>query len=404
MGIDFSKEMIAQASSKYPNIQFLNQDIHTLELEEKFDYIIFSDVINSLWDLQKVLKNIKKNCKPNTKIIFNYLNHFWRRPFEFFSSLGLISERKDQNWFTRSDLNNLFQLTDYETINAFPDIIFPFKIPLFNQIDKFFSKIPPFSWLSITNFLIAKPIFQDVKDKEYEVSVVIAARNEEGHIDELVSKIPKMGSSTEIIFIEGNSKDKTADKIKLSIKKNPEKNMTLLTQTGEGKGDAIRLGLDKAKGDILMILDADISVPPEDLKKFYEAISKNKGEFINGVRLVYPMEKAAMRFLNLLANKFFAITFSWLLGQNIRDTLCGTKVFFKEDYIKIKSNRNYFGDFDPFGDFDLLLGAAKLNLKILEIPIRYKARKYGETNISRWAHGLMLLKMLIFSAIKIKFI
>src|SRR6185503_166522 len=173
---------------------------------------------------------------------------------------------------------------------------------------------------------------------------------------------------------------------------------------GKGKGDAVRLGFEVAKGDILMILDADLTVAPRDLPRFFEAISAGKGEFINGVRLVYPMEEEAMRFFNLLGNKFFSWAFSWLLGQPIKDTLCGTKVIWRRDYMRVAANRSYFGDFDPFGDFDLLFGAAKLNLKILEVPIRYAARTYGETNIQRWRHGVLLLRMVLFAARRIKFI
>lgn len=212
-----------------------------------------------------------------------------------------------------------------------------------------------------------------------------------------------MGSETKIIFVEGNSTDHTYEVIEDCIKKLHEK-IFLFRQTGKGKGDAVRLGFEKASGDILMILDADITVPPEDLPRFYEVIKDGTGEFINGVRLVYPMEEKVMRFLNLIENKFFTWAFSWLLSQPIRDTLCGTKVLWRHDYKKIVKGREYFGDFDPFGDFGLLFGAAKLNLKILKIPIRYRARKYGETNISRWSHGWLLLKMVVFAARKIKFI
>src|SRR5690606_666739 len=171
-----------------------------------------------------------------------------------------------------------------------------------------------------------------------------------------------------------------------------------------GKGDAVRLGFEKATGDVLMILDADLTVPPEDLPRFYDALVSGKGEFINGVRLVYPMEDEAMRFANLLGNKFFSYAFSWLLGQPIKDTLCGTKVLWKRDYERIAANRAYFGDFDPFGDFDLLLGAARQSMKIVDIPIRYRQRTYGTTNIQRWKHGLLLLRMVMFAARRIKFI
>jgi hypothetical protein len=166
----------------------------------------------------------------------------------------------------------------------------------------------------------------------------------------------------------------------------------------------VRLGFTKAAGDILMILDADLTVAPRDLPRFFEAIASGQGEFINGVRLVYPMEDEAMRFFNLVGNKFFSWAFSWLLGQPIKDTLCGTKVLWRTDYERIAANRSYFGDFDPFGDFDLLFGAAKLNLKIVEIPIRYAARRYGTTNIERWKHGWILLRMVLFAARRIKFV
>jgi glycosyltransferase involved in cell wall biosynthesis len=175
-------------------------------------------------------------------------------------------------------------------------------------------------------------------------------------------------------------------------------------QSGRGKGDAVRKGFAIAQGDILMILDADLTVPPEDLPKFFNAITSNKGEFINGSRLVYPMEDEAMMTLNIIGNTFFSWMFTWLLGQRFKDTLCGTKAISNKNYQKLIANRKYFGDFDPFGDFDLIFGAAKLNLKIIEIPIRYQARQYGQTNISRFRHGWLLIKMVLFAMRKIKFI
>ena len=183
-----------------------------------------------------------------------------------------------------------------------------------------------------------------------------------------------------------------------------EKNIIIDRQDGIGKGDAVRKGFNLATKEILMILDADLTVQPEDLPKFYKAIIQNNGEFINGSRLVYPMEQKAMRFFNILGNKFFAITFSFILNQPVKDTLCGTKVLSRKNYLKIANNRSVFGDFDPFGDFDLLLGSVKLGLKIIEVPITYRARSYGKTNIQRWKHGFILLRMLFFAAKHIKFI
>jgi glycosyltransferase involved in cell wall biosynthesis len=236
------------------------------------------------------------------------------------------------------------------------------------------------------------------------VSVVIAARNEAGNINAIFERTPQMGRATELLFVEGHSRDDTYAAIEQEIASHPATPSRLLRQSGIGKADAIRAGFDAATGDILMILDADLTVPPEDLPRFYEALRSGRGEFINGVRLVYPMEKQAMRGLNFLGNKFFSWAFTSLLGQPIKDTLCGTKVLWKKDYERIAAGRSYFGDFDPFGDFDLIFGAAKLNLKIVDLPIRYRERTYGTTNISRWKHGMLLMRMVWYAARRIKFV
>ena len=236
------------------------------------------------------------------------------------------------------------------------------------------------------------------------VSVIVPARNEAGNIPEIMQRVPEMGSGTELVFVEGHSNDNTHAAIESAISENPHRRCKLFRQTGEGKGDAVRLGFEKAEGEILMILDADLTVPPEDLPRFYDALVSGKGEFINGVRLVYPMEDQAMRYLNLVGNRFFGLGFSFLLGQNIKDTLCGTKVLWKEQYEVIAENRSFFGKLDPFGDFDLILGAARLNLRILDLPIRYRERVYGDTNIRRWKHGLLLLRMAVVAALRLKFV
>jgi glycosyltransferase involved in cell wall biosynthesis len=265
----------------------------------------------------------------------------------------------------------------------------------------------PFRWFAMTNFVIARQRQATICNTTKQlpsVSVIVPARNEAGNIDTILRRIPEMGNGTEIVFVEGHSTDNTYEAIDQSLEMFPERNCKVMRQTGRGKGDAVRLGFEKSSGDVLMILDADMTVPPEDLRRFFDAIIEGNGEFINGVRLVYPLEDQSMRFFNILGNKFFSLAFSWLLGQPIKDTLCGTKVLWRRDYMKIVDNRAYFGNFDPFGDFDLLFGAAKLNLKIAEMPVRYRARIYGDTNISRWRHGWLLLKMVGFAAKRIKFI
>jgi ubiquinone/menaquinone biosynthesis C-methylase UbiE len=404
-GVDFSDSAIAQAKLKYPDLHFSVMDAQALTLDsQSFDYIVVSDLVNDLWDVQKVLSALLPFCTPQTRIIFNFYSHVWNLPLNLAQKVDLASERLPQNWFTPQDMCNLLEISQFEQLRSWSDIAMPLRIPLIsNLLNRYIAKIFPFRLLCLTNFAVARAVMLPTKTQP-TVSVVIAARNESGHIDELIARIPCMGGGTEIIFVEGNSTDDTYAAIERAVSANPQLNCKLLKQPGKGKGDAVRAGFDAATGDILMILDADITVPPEDLPRFYDIMANGSAEFVNGVRLVYPMEGDAMRFANLIGNKFFSWAFSWLLGQPIRDTLCGTKVLWKKDYQRIADNRAYFGDFDPFGDFDLLFGAAKLNLKIMEVPIRYRARRYGETNISRWSHGWLLLKMVAFAAKRIKFI
>jgi ubiquinone/menaquinone biosynthesis C-methylase UbiE len=404
LGIDFASEMVSQAQVRYPNLEFKLADVHELALGgQQFDFIILSDVINDLWDLQAVLEKLRPCCTPATRLVFNFFSHVWQLPLTLAQTLGVATPTQPQNWFTRHDLKNLLELSGFEALRDWEEVVVPLPLPGISYFaNRFLSRLAPFRWFAMTNFLVARPAALPVKAPT--VSVVVAARNEEGHIDELMARIPEMGGGTEIIFVEGNSTDDTWGAIARAIASHPQRNCKLLKQPGKGKGDAVRAGFDAATGDILMILDADITVPPEDLLRFYAVLASGQGEFANGVRLVYPMQDDAMRFANLVGNKFFSWAFSWLLGQSIRDTLCGTKVLWAKDYRRIALNRAYFGDFDPFGDFDLLFGAAKLNLKILEVPIRYRARRYGETNIQRWRHGLILLRMVIFAARRIKFV
>ena len=401
VGVDFSVEMISRAKQLHPNLEYHHLDAHDLSsLEGKFDIIILSDTINDLWDVQRALEQVKRLCEPHTRLLLNFYSHLWQLPLNITQSLNLAAPMLPQNWLTLEDVNNLLHLAGFEPIRTSNEIMWP--LPFGGFANRYLARLWPFREFSLSNFVIARPTPQPVKNPS--VSVVVAARNEEGNIKNIFDRVPQMGSKTELIFVEGHSRDKTYETIEKEMTLHPGTSSLLFRQTGIGKADAIRLGFEKASGDILMILDADLTVPPEDLPRFYEAIASGKGEFINGVRLVYPMEKEAMRTLNFLGNKFFSMAFSWLLGQPIKDTLCGTKVLWRKDYEEIAANRSYFGDFDPFGDFDLIFGAAKLNLKIMDLPIRYRERTYGTTNISRWKHGVLLLRMVAFAARRIKFV
>ncbi|MCX5848254.1 MAG: glycosyltransferase [Deltaproteobacteria bacterium] len=406
VGVDFSSEAIKLAKDRHLDLNFIQADAHELELENQFDFVILSDVVNEFWDVQSVFQKILAVTTPRSRIIINFYNRLWELPLTAVRKLRLVKPSLYQNWLTVEDITGLLSLADFEVISCREEIMWPLRTPVIDYLlNRFLVKVWPFRLFALTHFIIAKPLVADLGVKELpKVSVIIPARNESGNIKRIVESVPEMGRETELIFVEGGSTDDTYGEIKKVIADNSHRPARLLRQTGKGKGDAVRLGFQHARGDILMILDADLTVPPEDLPRFYDALYKGKAEFVNGVRLVYPMEKEAMRFLNLLGNKFFSLVFSWLLGQPIKDTLCGTKVLWKTDYERIAANRSYFGDFDPFGDFDLLFGAAKLNLKIVEVPIRYRERIYGTTNISRWKHGWLLIRMVFFALRRIKFI
>ena len=408
IGIDFSAEMLSAASQKHPGLTFIQADAHEIEFSQKFDVIVLSDLVNDLWDVQRVLEKVRNLCHSGTRLILNFFNNIWRIPLAVAKWLGLGAEVMEQNWFSSHDIHNLLKLAGFEVVQNRSLILLPLNIPFLSTIlNRYLVHITPFNWLALTNVVIARP--DPARDNHNpdtapSVSVIIPARNEAGNIEPILRRIPDLGCRTEVVFVEGHSTDNTFETIEVLLERFENKNCRLFRQSGRGKGDAVRLGFDEAAGDILMILDADMTVPPEDLKRFYNAIVGGRGEFINGVRLVYPLANQSMRFFNIIGNKFFSLAFSWLLGQPIKDSLCGTKVLWRRDYEAIVKNRAYFGDFDPFGDFDLLFGAAKLNLKIAEMPIRYRARSYGNTNIDRWRHGWLLLKMTVFGAKRIKFI
>ena len=388
------------AVSGYKNIEL--KDLKRI----RPDYIVLNGNIHFERDIQKFLESVYSHCNPSTRIIVSYYSSAWRPVVKLATFLGLREKLPESNWITHEDISNLLELSGFESVRRDCRILLPVWIPILsNLVNRYIAPLPFFRLFTLMNILVARPRIAENENSKKSVSIVVAARNESGNIENLITRLPKMGPNDELIFIEGHSTDDTWEKIREMEKKYRKKvNIRIGQQDGKGKGDAVRKGFSLATKDILMILDADLTVPPEDLPKFYKAIVLDLGEFINGSRLVYPMEKKAMRFFNILGNKFFASAFSFVLGQKLKDTLCGTKVLSRENYLRLAKNRNYFGDFDPFGDFDLLFGASRIGLKIKELPVAYRERVYGETNIQRWKHGVILLKMLLFAARKIKFI
>lgn len=407
VGVDLSPEMVAQARERHPALRFLLADAHEVAdalRGESFDVVILSDLLDDVWDVQALLAAILPLTRPHTRVIVNGYSRLWGLPLALAQRLGLAQPVLRQSWLTVADLRNLLRLAGFRTIRSWQEVLLPLPIPLLAPLcNRVLVRLPGLRHLALSNFLVARPAPRPLP-REPVVSVVVPARNEEGNVPAIFDRVPEMGGGTELIFVEGGSRDDTYAAIEREMAARPERRARLMRQPGRGKGDAVRTGFAAAEGDVLMILDADLTVPPEDLPRFYEVIRSGEGEMVNGVRLVYPMEQGAMRPANLLGNKFFSLAFSWLLGQPIKDTLCGTKVMSRPDYERLAANRAYFGDFDPFGDFDLLFGAAKLNLDIVEVPVRYRERTYGTTNIQRWRHGVLLLRMCMFAAGRLRLV
>jgi SAM-dependent methyltransferase len=404
-GIDFSEKMVAVALAQFPNLNIVKMDAENISLNQKFDVIILSNLVGYLDDIEKVFNQLHSVCHPHTKIIINYYNYLWEPILKFGEWIGYKTKTPNQNWLSITEINSLLFYSGFQVYRNSKSMLLPVYLPLVSEVfNEILAKLPLFRNFCINQYAFATPHFNiDKVEKDYTVSVIVPARNEAGNIENLIKRLPKLGKQTELIFVESGSVDSTWNKILDAKAQNSQIDIKVIQLNENGKAAAVNAGFDLATGDVLMILDADLTVAPEDLPKFYDAIARNKGDFIYGSRLVYQMEKEAMRFLNLIGNKFFSLLFTWLLDQRFKDTLCGTKVLFKKDYLRLKQNRNYFGNFDPFGDFDLLFGAYKLNLCMVELPVKYHERTYGRTNISRFKHGFLLLRMCFFAARKIKF-
>jgi hypothetical protein len=366
------------------------------------------NVVTHLTDVQRAFEALRPLCHARTRLFIYSYSRLWQPILRLAELLRLKHRPPPDAWLPPEEIRNMLHLAEYEVIRHDYQIVFPAYVPLLSDLlNRYLGRLPGLEWLSLMYGIVARPAphrFPGSRSSRPSTSVIIPCRNEAGHIRPLVARLPDLGPHSEYLFVEGHSTDDTLAVLRQVLADNPARPFRLLKQEGRGKGDAVRLGFSRARGEVVLILDSDMGVDPEDIPKFVEALVRGKGEMINGSRMVYPMEGQAMRFLNMMANKAFAFLFSWVLGQQVRDTLCGTKALYREDYERIAANRAFFGDFDPFGDFDLLFGASRLNLKIVDLAVRYRERRYGQTNISRFRHGWLLLRMSLFAARKLKFV
>jgi SAM-dependent methyltransferase len=406
VGIELSPKLAALARERHPQLEIhvgnAEDPAELAEIDGVFDIIVLSDTIGFVDDAETLLKNLRRFAGPHTRLIVSYHSRMWEPALRAAENLGLRMPAGDQNWLSSDDIVNLMDLAGWQEIKREQRQLSPFRLlGLGGLVNRWVAPLPLIRKLCLRQYLVAR-LAPDLRSSTPSVTVLVPCRNEKGNIEPAVLRLPRFAPDMEIMFVEGHSQDGTFEECERVRDAHPELDIKVMRQPGKGKGDAVHTGFNAARGDVLIILDADLTVPPETLPRFYEAVANGKGEFINGTRLVYPMEDKAMRFLNYLANRSFARIFSFLLNTRFTDTLCGTKVLWRRDYQRIMANRAYFGDFDPFGDFDLIFGAAKLNLKIVEIPIRYADRTYGTTQISRFRHGFMLLQMVVFAWRKLK--
>jgi len=408
IGVDFSHEMIEVARRAHPSLEFHVADVEDMtamkeNLQGPFDFILLSDTLGYLDDCQANLEGLHDFCHPETRIVIAYYSHLWEPVLRAGEALGLKMPQPEVNFLGAKDIESLLHLADFELIKAEWRQLVPRRLfGLDSVINRYIGTLPLIRRICLRHYVVARSLRQVVRC-DLSATVVIPCRNERGNIESALLRLPRFCNDIEVIFVEGNSSDGTYEECeRIRDKYAGVWDIKILKQPGKGKGDAVRAGFRAARGDVLMILDADLTMPPEELPKYYKAVSTGKGEFINGTRLVYPMEKGAMRFLNYWANRAFAVIFSFLLNQRFTDTLCGTKVLTKQSYGKIRRGQSYFGKFDPFGDFDLIFGASKNNLRILEVPIRYADRSYGQTQINRFRDGWLLLRMVLFAWRKLK--
>ena len=409
VGVELDAALAAAAQQRHPQLRIVAADAETISPAslgetQPFDVILLPNTLNTLQDVQGVLERLEAFCHPRTRLVVSFHNWLWQPLLKAAEGLGQRQPQPPESWLTPNDVSNLLDLAGWEVLKQGHRCLLPRHIPVLSGLaNRWLSQLPLIENLGLTHWMVARPGRQQRQTPS--VSVVIPARNEAGNIAPAIERLPELGRFTEVLFVEGHSSDNTWDEIeRVCASYQGPLRLRKFRQSGKGKADAVWLGFEQAEGDVLMILDADLTVRPEDLPRFAQAMADGRGEFVNGCRLVYPRSWEAMPPLNTAANRFFAAVFSWLLRQRLKDTLCGTKVIWRDDYQRLKAGRSYFGDFDPFGDFDLLFGASKLNLKIVEVPVRYQERSYGSSNIAHVKEGLILVRMCLYAARKLRFI
>jgi len=397
-GMEITGKMVEEAKGEYPRFHYEIGFPDSFQPRGEFDAIIVADPGETV-DLQRGFENLRKCCHRGTRLYVYGYNSLWEAPLKLAERLGLKMPQPDQNWLTEFDFKNLLQLAGFEVIKVHYAALVPVRIPFISWLcNHLLAHVPGLRRLCLIHFIVARPMPEAGRSEELSVSVVVPCRNEEGNIEAAVKRIPALGTGTEIIFCDDNSTDNTRAEIERMMREYPGKNIRMVKGPGICKSRNVWVGFDAAKNDILMILDADLTVMPEELPRFLDAIASNRGEFINGSRLIYPIPREAMKATNRAGNVAFSWLFSLLLGQRIKDTLCGTKVLRRSDWLRMRKYIDYWGVSDRWGDYDLLLGAAKLNLRIVDLPVHYQERIAGVSKMTRVLQNAKIMLAIMWKA------
>ncbi len=408
-GIDICPEIVEIAQQRNRSFEFAvafpdkEEFRHAFGPEEKFDYILFNDIGDTV-DILQALRNLRPLCQRHTRVLVITYNRLWEPLVAFAERIGMKVPRTEQNWLSTLDIANLLQLAGFEALETHRVVILPKYVPLVSAfLNRFCARLPLLKRLCMTQVVVGRLVPPPVPKEELSVSVIVPCKDEMGNVEDAAQRIPELGRQTEIIFCDDQSTDGTAEEVLRVQSLYLEKDIRLERGPGVCKSRNVWTGFDAATGDILMILDADLTTIPEELPYFVDVIASGQAEFVNGSRLVYPVPKGAMTTANMLGNKFFSVAFTYLLGQHVKDTLCGTKVFWRSDWERIKPMLGSWGIEDRWGDYELLFGAAKLNLKILDLPVHYQERIYGSTKMTKvFRNGLVMLRMCWHGFLKLK--
>jgi hypothetical protein len=403
VGVEISAEMVAVAESAHPRFRYYESFLEDFTPSEKFDYVLLCDV-GDVVDVQKTLMQLQPACQAHTRLLIYSYNDLWAPLLELAQLLHLKFPQADQNWLSEQDLIGLLALSGFEWLKTYRAALFPKYVPLLSAfLNRIVAKLPLIGRLCMIEVLVARPVPKPLETSQISVSVIVPCKDERGNIESAVLRTPDLGRSTEIIFCDDQSTDGTADEVRRMQLLYPDRQIRLVEGPGVCKSKNVWTGFEASSGELLIILDADLTVMPEELPYFVRAITDGTAEFVNGSRLVYPVTRVAMKPINMAGNKVFSWLFSYVIGQKVKDTLCGTKVLWRSDWERIRPMIGTWGTMDRWGDYELLFGAARLNLRILDQPVHYQERVYGTTKMVRiFKNGLTMLRVCFHGFLKLR--